>query len=164
MTGKTHDFKAKLAEGEAIERKLDAFFRSQGYWVGLATREQQRVGIDRHFRHKLSGKHFTVDYKADNRAHETGNFFIETVSVDSADKAGWAIRAECERIFYYVVQRGVLYVLETETIRNELPRWMLAFPTGTARNEKYETHGVLVPMFEIELVAYAKLDIPEEVS
>lgn len=66
-----HHFRSSLATGEALEHKLDKMFAGRwNYRIEPATRDEQRSGIDRHFRH--GGKHWTVEYKADFGGVTTG--------------------------------------------------------------------------------------------
>lgn len=164
MAGKTHKFKEKLAEGEVGEQLLDAFLRKEGFWVTPATHEEQlKKKIDRHLRHKITGDCFTVDYKLDKQADRTGNAFIETVSIDTAGIAGWAVQSEADRIYYFLEQSRLLYMIKTEAIHENLSIWSHLFPTRSATNEGYKTHGILVPLIELAFISLQVVKIPEEV-
>lgn len=154
-----HKFNAKLKQGEAVERELDDYFVTE-YEIEHATREEQRRGIDRYFTHRATGERRAVDYKADWRAHQTGNAFIETVSVDTVAKAGWAVASESEVILYYLPQTRVLYVVFLAQLRRWLPLWMELFPAAKAQNEGYSTHGVLIPISELEDIAESVVEVP----
>src|SRR5689334_20898516 len=101
---KTHVFKDKLREGHEVEELLDRHFEAK-YQIWHATPAGQRQGIDRWFTDRITGDRFSVDYKADWRAHETRRAFIETISVDSTGKAGWAYTSKADWIYYYLPQR-----------------------------------------------------------
>lgn len=149
-----HKFDDKLAEGVRAEAELDAFFRGRfGFEITPATRAEQRLGIDRHFFQPSTGGGAKVDYKTDFRAHETGNAFIETVSVDTAGKPGWAISSHADWIIYYIPALYRVYVLELATIRRWLNLWGEIFQTRVAHNQAYGTHGILVPLEELGAVA-----------
>ena len=113
MTTITYDFNTQLAEGIAHERQLDEFFLTQ--YQGLltiaqATPAQQRQGIDRLFTSISTGEVDTVEYKADSLAGKTGNAFIETVSVDTANKPGWAVASEAKYLVYLVTDPQTIWL------------------------------------------------------
>jgi hypothetical protein len=153
MTGQSpYNFDDQLAHGERGEALLDRFF-SRWFGIEPATPEEQRRGIDRHFHHLTSHNAFTVEYKTDHTATRTGNAFIETVSVDTAQKAGWAFTSQADRLLYYVPGNGVVYVLKMATVRAQLPVWQRAYEVREVPNNGYHTHGLLVPLEELEQIA-----------
>lgn len=139
-----YQFDRQLAEGEAGEAFLDAFFRRRGHTIQAATRAEQRSGIDR-FITAPDGREMAVEYKTDRLAGETGNAFVETVSVDARGKMGWALTSQADYLVYYLPGRAI-YVLPFSSLRWALPGWMRDFPARTAPNNGYLTHGVLVPL------------------
>jgi hypothetical protein len=149
---KQHDFNASYAAGIVGETFLDDLF-AKNYEVKQVSREDQRKGIDRYFTNRKNNKTFSVEYKTDYRAAETGNAFIETVSVDSAGKVGWAEKSQAKYLVYYIPQLNTIYCLELSAIREQLTRWTETYPTRTARNDGYSTHGVLVPLDELRTAA-----------
>jgi len=140
----TYDFNRQLAEGEQGEAYLDDFLRQRGHSVRDATRDEQRQGIDRVITTR-QGKVMRVEYKTDQTATRTGNAFVETVSVDTAGKMGWALTSQADYLIYYVPER-VIYVLPLKSVHWALPGWMRDYPARTASNRGYDTHGVLVPL------------------
>jgi hypothetical protein len=155
MTYTFDEQKASVAPGLLF---LDQWFARE-YEVRPATQEEQRRGIDRLFMHLQTGKRLTVEYKTDYKAARTGNAFIETVSVDTTGKAGWAHSSEAECLIYYIPGDGLMYVLALEVLRRELPRWMRQYPVRAAQNEGYATHGVLVPLDEFERHAEVVINV-----
>jgi hypothetical protein len=115
-----YNFDDQLSRGELGEALLDRFF-AQWFRIKPATPEEQRQGIDRHFHHLKSHQEFTVEYKTDSLASRTGNAFIETVSVDTEQKAGWAFTSQADMLLYYVPGKRVVYVLKMAAIRTRLP-------------------------------------------
>jgi len=97
----TYTFDTQKARGDAGESFLDQVFAAD-YEVRPATRAEQRRGIDRIFTHRQTGRRLTVEYKTDYKAAHTGNAFVETVSVDTAGKAGWAYSSAADYLIYYV--------------------------------------------------------------
>ena len=154
----TYTFDAQKARGDAGEQFLDRWFAAK-YEIRLATRQEQRRGIDRIFTRRQTGKRFTVEYKTDYKAAQTGNAFVETVSVDTAGKAGWAYSSQADYLLYYIPGNDLIYVLALEVLRWELPRWVREYPLRAAQNEGYATHGVLVPLHEFEEHAEAVISI-----
>jgi hypothetical protein len=145
-----YDFDHQMRQGDQAEAFLDAFFRGKGYTIRSATREEQRTGIDRAFTSPKDGKTWRVEYKADSTAARTGNAFIETISVDAAGKMGWALTAQADILVYYIPPSGVIYVLEFKTLQWELPRWIRDYPPRQAQNNGYATHGIIIPLAELE--------------
>lgn len=139
-----YDFNRQLADGEVGEAFLDDFFRSRGHTIRLATREEQRQGVDR-FITAPDGREMKVEYKTDHLAARTGNAFVETVSVDTAGKPGWALTTQADYVVYYVPPLFIV-VLPIMSLRWALPGWMREYPSRRAANDGYQTHGLLVPL------------------
>lgn len=159
----THNFQAKLHQGEEIEQLLDDYLDA-AYVIRKATREEQRQGIDRWLTPMDpdgGAQAFSIDYKADWLAARSGHAFIETVSVDTTGKDGWALASRAEFIFYYLPQRRTLYVLSMAEIQASLPHWALIYRTVPAHNEGYLSAGVLVPLSEIERIAEDVIEVIE---
>ena len=150
----TYSFAQQLRQGEAYEARLDTFFRAQGFQVATVSREDQRRGIDRILR-RNDGYTVTVEYKADALAGRTGNAFVETVSVDAAGKAGWAHTSQAQLLIYLVVEPETIYCIWMHRLRAMLRRWEQRYRQVAAQNEGYRTHGLLVPLHELERIAVA---------
>ena len=154
----TYTFDAQKARGDAGESFLDQVFAAD-YEIRPATRAEQRQGIDRIFTRRKTGQRLAVEYKTDYKAAHTGNAFVETVSVDTAGKAGWAYSSAADYLIYYSPDDGLIYVLALEVLRRELLRWVREYPHRAAPNEGYATHGVLVPLDEFERYAEAVINV-----
>lgn len=155
-----HNFAASKARGEEVEAQLDAYLEPT-YIIRKASEAEQRRGIDRWLTHRETGDTLSIDYKADHLAARTGNAFIETVSVDSAGKGGWALTSQADLIFYYLPQRSTLYVLSMAEISRALPQWADLYRQVHAQNEGYQSAGVLVPLKEIERIAEDVVEVGE---
>jgi hypothetical protein len=153
-----YKFDEQQAKGRDGEQFLDHWF-ADWYEIRPATCEEQRQGIDRIFIRRQTGKRLAIEYKTDYRAAQTGNAFVETVSVDTADKAGWAYSAEADYLLYYIPGDSLVYVMTLEILRRELPRWVREYPHRAAQNKGYATHGVLVPLHEFERHAEVVLNV-----
>lgn len=155
-----YNFDDQLAHGEQGEAFLDRFF-SRWFRIKPAALEEQRHGIDRHFHHLKSHEDFTVEYKTDSMAARTGNAFIETISVDTEQKAGWAFTSQADMLLYYVPGKATVYILKMTAIRARLPIWMTTYDLREVPNHGYHTHGLLVPLEELEQVAERVLNCSE---
>lgn len=138
-----YKFDEQYSAGKKGEAFLDKFFAERGHNIQKATRVQQRTGIDRIFR--KDSKAVRVEYKTDLIAHRTGKVFIETVSVDTNGKMGWAYRSRADLLAYYIPELPLILVIPLARLREQLPHWLEQFPTRAARNKGYATHGILIP-------------------
>lgn len=150
-----HDFYDKLREGQEYETILDmhfsTWFKTQDYGMDM-----QRLGVDRIFT-KSTGERYTVEYKADIKCGETGNFAIETVSVltDEGElkKHGWAVTSTAQLLMLYIPSKKLIYIVDMVRLRDHLADWAKKFPTFTAQNKGYVGVGILVPEAEIAKMA-----------
>lgn len=151
----TYSFQTQLAQGQTYEQQLDARFADR-YIIQPATPQQQRQGIDRVYRpRKNPHEVLYVEYKADRTAARTGNAFVETVSVDTAGKQGWAYTSQADWLFYLVAgQCEALYIIRMADLRAKLPAWQRKYQERRIPNEGYHTVGLLVPLHEFEQIAY----------
>ena len=151
-----YQFATQLAQGQSYEQLLDQRF-DELYIIQPATPQQQRQGIDRVFRpRKAPHEVLYVEYKADSTAARTGNAFVETISVDTFDKPGWAMSSQADWLMYLVP--GVceaLYIIRMADLRLRLPKWRRTCQERRIPNEGYFTVGLLVPLREFEEIAYA---------
>lgn len=156
-----YDFKTQLAKGEAEERVLDKFFQGRGWKTMATTMQDQRRGIDRWFECSMQDGVYSVEYKADFRAHETGNVYLETVSVGKYDasgefqvkKRGWLWTTEANYLMYYIPGdlRVMLFVpgdLRDFVVENEGK-----YRSVSVKNSGYQGRGLLVPIIDIEKIA-----------
>lgn len=149
-----HNLSDSYAAGEVGESRLDEYF-ARWYKITPATPTAQREGIDRYFaRLDKPDRIFTVEYKTDYRAGETGNAFIETVSVDGKKK-GWAYTSRADMLLYRVVHPEAVYIIMMSRLRAALPVWEQAYRSTIAQNETYRSYGLLVPLNDFRLVAQA---------
>jgi len=155
-----YEFDEQLKKGSFGEKQLDAFFADE-YTIRAATAIEQRKGIDRWFTHKQSGERYAIEYKTDEKAATTHNAFIETVSVDVDDKAGWAETSQADYIFYFIPPLELIYVLRPSKIKEQLERWKQKFKERTIPNKGYCTKGIIVPLAEVESIASDVIRVKE---
>jgi len=148
--GKTHDFQVQKRIGEQAELLLDRFIAAHCY-LEKASRHLQRQGIDRVI--QLDGRTFYLEYKADFKAHQTGTAFIEVISADAGHTAsGWATTSKADLLIYFLPRIGRVYVVPMFRLRQQMRHWE-GYAIGKARNSHYHTHGLLVPLQELERVS-----------
>lgn len=153
-----HAFDESLAVGKKWESELDDYF-SQTYLIRESTRaEESAQGFDRWFSGPDGGVH-KVEYKADSRAAETGNAFIETVSVDSDKTLGWALTSRADILIYYIPPPDFGFILRMIEVKKSLDGWNRAYGTKSARNLTYSSLGICVPLWEIKALSVAVFSI-----
>jgi hypothetical protein len=69
---------------------------------------------------------------------------------------GWSVKSESDIIAYYCL--GVaLFILETNVLRNALPKIINNYKKVTCKNESYSSHGRLFPINEFEKLCKNKI-------
>lgn len=152
-----YKFDIQHAIGTTGEARLDQIFRPF-YLIQPASPEQQRQGIDRLVINRATGEHSFIEYKTDHRAGDTGNAFVETISVDTIGKPGWAYTSQARYLIYYIPDPETIYILPMAQIRYTIDRWRKLYPQRripniSARGHRYHTIGTLVPLLEFERIA-----------
>lgn len=152
-----YQFEEQFSNGKSGEYVLDEYFAGF-YDIQSATREQERCGIDRIFTGS-SGKRFTVEYKTDTAAARTGNLFIETISVDTVPKLGWARTCSADYIILYIPGWQRAYIVKPTLIRARLPEWIRRYRLMPIDNGEYFTYGVPVPHQMVEALATRVIEL-----
>lgn len=142
-------FADKLHEGEEYERVLDEFFSSI-FDVKHVSMNAQKSGIDRVFTNRTTNISYSIEYKADSTAARTGNMFLETISVDTTNKPGWACTSCAQLLVYYIPPLDKAYLVSMLTIKTLVPTWAETYSKKPIPNDGYNTIGVLVPLTEFE--------------
>ena len=148
-----YDFQTQFKEGKVAEAAMDNFFQ-QWYEITPVSRDAERKGVDRIFTHKDDGRKYVVEYKADSVAAKTGNVFVETVSVDTSNKLGWAYTSYAQLLIVYIPPKGDIFVCHMSLVKGLLPVWTKLYPLKSSQNDGYKTWGVLVPLHEIRNTAW----------
>lgn len=151
MSAIAYDFNEQKQRGEISERYLDEYF-SRWYDIRPATTMQQRQGIDRHFTRRDNGETSTIEYKTDYAAANTGNAFMELISVDCRYVVGWAY-SSCADYLLYLVPGAAIYVIKFSQLRLQLPFWTRRYEMRSVQNEGYRARGILVPLVDLEKLA-----------
>jgi len=144
----TYGFGEQLRIGEAYENDLDEFFR-RWYEVMPVSMELQKLGVDRIFIDQ-TGRRLSIEYKADETAARTHNAFVETVSVDTEGKPGWALSSIAQLLIYFIPPIRKIYVCRMLDLKMDIEELIAKFPTKQIPNNGYHTTGVPVPLWLIE--------------
>lgn len=158
-----HDFAASLAAGETHERTLDAAFEARGWVVTPATRDEQRDGIDRWM--ERDGKRVSVEFKADIKADETGNYALELVSsiadTDGPVKAGWALKPGADWLVLFRPVAALAHAFRSSTLRDAARQWLAsrAYRVAPVRNTSWTSLVLLVPCASVERLAAQRLEV-----
>lgn len=64
-----------------------------------------------------------------------------------------------ENSLYYVPGMDVVYIFRPGDIRRQVERWRRLYRSATAQNSGYRTHGVLVPLDEMERHAHSVVSL-----
>ena len=135
--------------GEYHEKILDTFFSGKGISVKTVDIEGNRLGIDRIFENQEGRKH-SVEYKADIKAGETGNFFIELKQREGND--GWAYSCVAQRLVLFIPGRNELYILQTERMKDQLDSWKDKYPVRSCG----AAEGLIIPIKTLAVETNAK--------
>lgn len=161
---RVYDFRQQLNIGETGEAAIDRLLAERLQARSLAVSDLQRAGVDRVL--TVAGQYLLAEYKTDHKAAETGNAFIETTSVSSSNKQGWALTCQADALVYAVPRgprsSGRVYWLSPRAIRERLGEWLVKYPTGQCQNREYHSEGILVPLHELEVLALTTFDFPPE--
>jgi hypothetical protein len=148
----THNFQDSLNNGLDYERKLDLFY-SQFYQVYTVDIKSQRLGIDRLWKHKIENQFYSVEYKTDFRAAETGNLFVETVGDKEGNRPGWAYYSIAQLLIYFIPGKDVAYRFEMSRLKGRLPEWEETLRKVSLQSKKgdkvWTTEGLLLPLSEV---------------
>jgi hypothetical protein len=160
----TYSFRQQLSRGAQGESVLDAYFADR-WIITPASPSEQRHGIDRWFVSRTNpSRRVAIEYKTDRTAGRTHNAFIETVSVDTAGKLGWAYTSAAQMLLYYVPEEAQIYIIQLVNLRRALHGWLDRYPKRYIPNEGYHTHGVLVPLTELQATARQVVSVREVVQ
>jgi Holliday junction resolvase-like predicted endonuclease len=158
---KVFDFESQLQQGFQGEAEIIAHLTAQGWRCTKANRDQERQGID--YITAKGKESRTIEIKSDSRATNTGNAFIETVSVLKGTeiiKKGWAYTCQANFLFYYLPVDLVAYVYQPSILRTYTDLWIKKnYRKVSVPNKGYLTQGILVPLWELENTAIEIINI-----
>lgn len=170
VTTNSAKFTSALERGTRAETILDRFF-SQRYTITPATHDEQVKGFDRHFgilRPSGQNDTFTVEYKLDQKAEQTGNFFPELwhTNIDGVHWGGWAFKSQADFLALYVpgdesLEFGACYWVAMPVFRSRLQDWakkyrLVTTPADAGKGKygtPFTTIAPLVPLNELRRAA-----------
>ncbi len=103
-----------------------------------------------------------VEYKTDWKTATTNNVFIETISVDTAEKLGWFYTSRSQVLIYFVPQKGTIYCALFQKLRIILQPKLNQYPLRRIQNDGYCTVGRLIPIDHYEPICHSILYLPQE--
>ena len=155
-----YDFASQMKQGQKGEQEIISHLTAKGWHCRSSTRDEQRQGID-----LIACKSDfcrSIEIKSDRRASNTGNAFIETVSVfkdDKIIKKGWVYTCQAQYLFYYLPQDLLIYCFKPINLVKYCDRWAKQYRTVSIPNRGYKTKGILVPLHELESTASQIINI-----
>ena len=149
-----YEFGSQKKKGDWGERILDTYL-SRTFHLVSADMKLQRKGIDRVATPLVGGRRIYLEYKTDFKADQSGRAFVETISSDRrSGGAGWALKSRADFLIYYLPYSGRVYITAISRMRDCLELWRERYHEFQAvRNQGYNTHGLLVPLFEIVFIS-----------
>ena len=139
----------QFAQGKNVEAFLDDYFRYMGWIIRQTTPHEERVLRLGDRRFIKDGEALWVEYKSGLQTHFTKNVFLETISVDSANKPGWVYTCAADRILYACVLDQVILSFVPQRLReqiDDLKKMFKEVKTKNHQNATYDTWGVIVPL------------------
>jgi hypothetical protein len=161
MSAETHGvttFGSDLQRGKAGEEVLDEFFRTW-YTIEPVPLELEKVAdIDRLWTDAL-GRRWTIEIKTDDRAADTGRFFIETGGTTNP----WAKTSLAQLLIFYVPGWEMAWIIPMTTIRRMLPEWIergeMETTMTTDVGAPYRARGCTIPIGEVEALGAKRIDL-----
>lgn len=145
--------KDQFKRGKDVEAWLDKFFQRRGWKITQTTPYEERVLRLGDRRFWKDGRCLRVEYKSGIQTFYTGNIFLETVSVDTANKPGWVYTCKADVIFYATLLNKKILVLRPDKLRGQMETLKVKFrevATKHHQNDNYNTHGLIVPFVYAE--------------
>lgn len=151
-------FYADLKRGQMYEQKIDRHFRETfGLGITEVNMVLQRAGIDRIWVNRDFVAR-AVEYKADEKAAETGNAFIEVISNDKTGREGWALTSYAEHLCYLDVGNARAYFCDMKRIKQlAAGKWMRTARRGKCNDGYKNAIGLLIPLSQLVRDTEAKI-------
>jgi hypothetical protein len=90
-------------------------------------------------------KTVAIEVKGDTKAHQTGNFFFETVSNEALGTQGCFLKSKAHLLFYYLLETDRLYIFPMKRMQNwflEVQQQLRASPSIQGIFQRKKTHTV----------------------
>lgn len=139
----------QFKHGMDVEAWLDTYFTQLGYEVHRTTPHQERVECKGDRRLLRNNTEHWIEYKSGIQTFYTGNIFLETISVDTANVPGWVYTCQADAIVYAALLNHKLLFFRPPHLREHIDALKTRFrtvKTSKGQNIGYNTHGVIVPL------------------
>lgn len=158
MAGLTeHKWNDSFTRGRMFEEHFREIFQAKGMMVIAVAKDLQDLGID-FLMTGRSGKRMSVELKSDERATETGNAFLELVSMSSSDgwpdKPGWMYTSIAQVLAYYLPLDGRVLFLDMADLKLSLGDFVGRYSIRHTSNGWYRSKGVVMPLKDLERRAF----------
>ena len=152
-----YDWETQHSRGTTFEQVLDKHYENR-YKIVRATTKQQRKGVDRYFMETVSygppgysirwEQWFSVEYKADEKLHRTGFFFVELrQEKDGKIILGWAQKIMAQVLIVYSPQLQTAWWANVITMKQYMSEWLEQHGTRQCENRDGRlAYGLLVPI------------------
>lgn len=146
-----HNFQECLERGTRSANKVISYVSKRYNWgVQVAAMSDERNGID-YWCTTHTGSTVACEVKSDFAAARTGNVFVETISNVELSRLGWGLTCQADFIFYAVPGVCLCAITPKHLKIMLVSKWLQCYKLRRARNAKYSSEGVLVPLSEFKL-------------
>jgi hypothetical protein len=88
-------------------------------------------------------KTVAIEVKGDTKAHETGNFFFETVSNAALGTQGCFLKSQADLLFYYLLRTDRLYIFPMKRMQDWFAKAQKQLSAGSSTHfQRRKTHTV----------------------
>lgn len=142
-------FKKQFDAGKSNEDKIANYFTNDGWTVTqLSQYDERKLKLgDKHF--AKGSCSFNVEIKQDGKAAYTGNLFLEIVSVNVANVAGWMETTNSAYVITSIPPLNKILIFRTDVLRDNIDDLKSKFkvlPTRKELNKGYRSLGIIVPL------------------
>jgi hypothetical protein len=147
-------FSERLEIGERYENKIDSWAADKfGVGIKKVSLELQQLGIDRLWT-KPDGGVVSVEYKADLKAHRTGNVFLELQS--GKDKPGWVFYSIAQLLIYYIPGSEKVYLADMQQFKRNVTDWTAGKRLRKVAGDYTGAAGIPLPIAKFQADTGAK--------
>lgn len=116
-------FEALLEQGKHYEKLHHTYFSNRGYIIDDKSDDIVFQQKDVDFQIEIPAVHtLTVEVKADDRIHKTGNVFVEIKHIRPSigETRGWLTKCEADILCYYDTKTNKGYMINWKTLKPTL--------------------------------------------
>lgn len=149
-----YEFDKSRITGDEGEREVARAMSARGYIVTPTIGDLQWQGVD-FIITSTSGIEYSVEVKSDDRMHETGNVFMETMSNKETGRKGCIPKTKAQYLVYVDMHTRIQYWSKAVDVKNKIKSWSQRYKTKTTRTKRgiafFTTEGIIVPFSEYVL-------------